>query len=186
MPPTEKSRILFAVSFPVRWAVVAGVGALGAALAVWLLREPTGAMVVPPLHPPRLRASNDPGKPAEAPENETVTEDTPTMPVGTVELPEQLDRRQLEAGMAKVKDHVERCRGLEAFVGTITVKLTIAKSGNVQSVSLVSPLLRTATTDCVTKAAHNASFPRFRGTLLPTIELTYPFLFPGASPGNAG
>jgi hypothetical protein len=170
------------VKFPVRWAVVAGVAALGAALTVWFLREPSGAMVVPPLHPPRLKAANDPGKAAEAPENEAVTEDAPTMPVGTVDLPEQLDRRQLEAGMAKVKELVERCRGLETFVGTITVKLTIARSGNVQSVVLVSPLLRTATTDCVTKAARNASFPRFRGTLLPTIELTYPFLFPG--PGS--
>src|SRR5690348_14124601 len=143
--------------------------ALGAALAVWLLREPSGAMTVPPLHPPRLRPSSEAGKPAEAPENDTASEDAPTMPVGTVDLPEQLDRRQLEAGMAKVKEHVERCRGLEAFVGTITVKLTIAKTGSVQSVSLVSPLLRTATTDCVTKAARGASFPRFRGTLLPTI-----------------
>jgi hypothetical protein len=88
---------------------------------------------------------------------------------------EQLGRLELEAGMAKVRSRVLACRDVERFDGTLLVHLTIARSGSVQGVSVLPPADQTATATCVRTAVKSASFPRFRGTYLPTIELTYPF-----------
>jgi hypothetical protein len=154
--------------------VVLGLFALGAALAVWLWRPPSGAVAAP-----ALQAVHLPPKPHAEPLDEIGgSEDAPLMPVGTKELPEQLDRRQLEAAMAKVK--IDKCKIADEppFAGTLTVRVTIAKSGNVQSVAVLPPADTSATGACVAKQIRReAAFPAFRGTLLPTIELTYPFLF---------
>jgi hypothetical protein len=88
---------------------------------------------------------------------------------------EQLGRLELEAGMDKVRAKVLGCREVEHFDGTLFVRLTIARSGSVQSASVLPPAAETATAQCVKKAVKSASFPHFRGTYLPTIELTYPF-----------
>jgi hypothetical protein len=164
------------VKLSVHSAILAGAALLFIAVVVWLVREPRAELVVPPLHPPRLKVAAV-AKGGDGLESEAGAEDAPMLPVGTVELPETLDRRQLEAGMAKVKKFVEKCRELQAFDGTVTVKLVIATNGNVQTGTLVSPPERNPLTDCVVKAARRASFPRFRGTLLPTVDLTYPFRF---------
>jgi hypothetical protein len=167
---------------PVPWrnrALVVALVTCAVALAIWWIREPDGKVSAPPITVPKLKRPTRHGA-ASAPdsiESDTV-EEAPTMPVGTSELPEQLDRHQLESGMAKTFNAVERCHDVERFVGRIRVHLVINKSGNPEKVQLVEPEVRTPTTDCVVKAVHrNATFPRFRGTLLPTVELTYPFLF---------
>jgi hypothetical protein len=155
--------------------VALGVLALSAAVAVWLWRPPSGAVAAPPLKPIHLQPK---AHVADSPEGETGSEDAPLMPVGTKELPEQLDRRQLEAGMQKVK--LDKCKHVEEppFTGTLTVRLTIARSGNVQSVAVLPPAEGTQTGICVAKQVkRDASFPAFRGTLVPTAELTWPFLF---------
>lgn len=159
----------------------AAVVLLLAALAGWSFYAPDHPATAPPLDPPRLPSAASRSKPEGAPDNEAPVEDLPTMPVGTIELPEQLDRRQLEAGMEKARKHVERCRAVEPFTGTLTVRVTIAKNGNVQSVALLPPpetIDKTPFGECVKKALKlRGSFPRFRGTVLPTIELQYPYLF---------
>jgi len=162
------------------WAIALSVCAFFGALITWVVRVPNAKLVVPPFEAPHgVKKLAHPGG---APEDEPALEDLPTMPVGTVELPEQLDRRQLEAGMEKVRQHVEKCRGLEPFSGTLTVRLTIAQSGGVKSVVVVPPKGEpprhdSPLADCVVKEVKRANFPRFRGSLIPTIELTYPFLF---------
>lgn len=166
------------LGFVNRWVVPVGLLGLVAALGARAAWAPDRPVAAPPLEPPKVTRA--PKAAADAPEAEGPAEDLPTMPVGTSDLPEQLDRRQLEAGMNKVKPHVFRCRELEQFVGYIKVRLVIARSGNVQSVHVVEPPERTRTTECVAKAVRTASFPRFRGTLIPTVELTYPFLFTAA------
>jgi outer membrane biosynthesis protein TonB len=168
-----------------RLPVLVGVlSALGVWLAIWLLHEPDAPVNAPKLVVPKIRRVHRPATTAaetgvsDAPEGEAPAEEAPTLPVGTSDLPEQLDRHQLEEGMEKARHAVEKCQPLEGFVGTITVHVTIAKTGNPQSTQLVAPKEKTATTDCVVKAVQrNASFPKFRGTVLPTTELTYPFLF---------
>jgi hypothetical protein len=178
------------------WIVVGGLLALGAGVAVWLHHEPSDPVVAPPLVVPIIkRSAVHAAAPAAAvpdsPEAEPAAEEAPTLPVGTAELPEQLDRRQLEQGMEKANNAVEKCHQLENFVGTIIVRVTIAQKGNPQSTQLATPAARTPTTDCVVKAVQrNASFPPFRGTTIPSIELTYPFLFKedghlGPDPGRA-
>jgi hypothetical protein len=162
---------------PKQWVAAVACVAGALALGLWLTHTPSAKVEAQPLHVPKLTNAQPKAHSTDSPENEGPAEEAPLMPVGTADLPEQLDRRQLEAGMAKAKIQIERCRRLEEFVGSLTVKLTIAKSGNVQSAVLVSPADKSQTSDCVLKTVRNASFPRFRGTLLPTVELTYPLLF---------
>jgi hypothetical protein len=166
-----------------RWAialvVVLGLGAL----AVRAIRMPSSPLQAAPFEPPKLQPKGVPRDGGNPEEEGTGMEEAPMMPVGTVEHPEQLDRRQLENTMDKVKHAVDqKCRGLEPFIGTLTIKLTIGQSGNVKSATAVppregSPVAPAMLEKCVIKEVKHANFPRFRGTLIPTIELTYPFLF---------
>ena len=55
--------------------------------------------------------------------------------------------------------------------------MVIDRSGGVKSAHALEPLDETATGQCVAEEVRHASFPHFRGTLTPTIELTYPFYF---------
>lgn len=160
------------------WALGSAVAFLALSVVIWYVRGPVGAVAAPPLDPPHLKGPSAASKRGtDAPENEAVVEDLPTMPVGTTDLPEQLDRRQLEAGMTKVKSQLPKCRPDVPFVGTVIVRLTIGKSGNVQSAQVVQPPEKTPFSECLAKVVKSASFPRFRGTVVPAIELTYPFLF---------
>ncbi len=161
------------------WAIALAVCAFFAALVGWVVHVPDAPVVVPPFDPPKVRlaAARDSGA---APEDEPVGEDLPAMPVGTADLPEQLARRKREAGMDEVKHRVDRCRGLEPFNGILTVRLTISQSGNVKSAVVVpQPAGAFPLADWLNKESKEDRFPRFRGLLIPTIELTYPFLFKG-------
>lgn len=72
---------------------------------------------------------------------------------------------------------LQSCRDVEQFAGILTVRLVIARSGNLQSAQVQPPAAETRTADCVKHALRGLQFPRFRGTYTPTIEWTYPFLF---------
>jgi hypothetical protein len=138
---------------------------------------------VPPLKTPRLRAlwEKDPAAQAAHPaqEDENAPEDeTPTLNVLTAGgLPEDPDRHEMEAAMDKVRKRVEACQSLEQLAGIIQVRLVIDRSGNVRSAHVLPPLDETQTGLCVAREVKHASFPRFRGTLTPTVELIYPFYF---------
>jgi hypothetical protein len=124
---------------PNRWTVAAplvGVGLLAGAVAWSLVPPDLAAPKVAPLEIPRPRAGDAAGAGGGvAPEDEAANEgDTPALPVG--ELREQLDRRELEAGMAKVKPSLHRCRGL-GWSGTLEVRVTIAPSGAVSGVTVL-------------------------------------------------
>jgi hypothetical protein len=168
-----------------RAALIAVLGA-GVVLAAWwqLAPGPTPRVrTLRPPHPVRAAAAADAG--ARTPDDETA-EDTPPAPVaaGPNDLPEQPSRHDLEAGMERVKKQVARCQSLEQVTGALWVRVVIARSGSVQSVSALPPHDKTPTGECVAKAVkHEASFPRFRGELTPTVELTFPFYFRGASDG---
>jgi hypothetical protein len=161
--------------------LVAAVVVFGGALFAWR-QDGAAPTQTPPVVTARLRALAAPaapgGQPAPSPssEEDVVAED-PTPAMDPSGVPEELGRRELEGGMERVRSQVEACQSLEQFVGIATVELAINRSGGVQSVTLLPPLDQTQTGECMAKAVKTATFPKFRGTLLPTIDLTYQFLF---------
>jgi hypothetical protein len=82
----------------------------------------------------------------------------------------ELDRRDVATAMTGVRVAVMKCRDLEQFEGTVTVKFVVDPSGKVSSVSSTR---KGPTGDCVAAAVKRASFPAFDGA--PT-SFTYPFL----------
>jgi hypothetical protein len=167
------------------WIVCAGVIAW-----VWLRPLHEGPLPAPVAHSARKARAVDPGRASLAqPEDEPVADEPTARPVQSGP-PEMLNRHDLENAMLKVMPKVMKCHDVEQFTGLVTVKLTIAKTGNLQSVSVLPPstgptgetpergaVAGIATGECVRKALRGLSFPRFRGTYVPTIEWTYPFLF---------
>jgi hypothetical protein len=160
--------------------VAVGIGGVAALAMGGTERHPSD---VPPLQTPRLRAlwDKDPAAHAAnpAPDDENAPEDeTPTLSVLTAGgLPEEPDRHEMEEAMEKVRKRVEACQSLEQLAGIVQVRVVIDRSGNVKSAHAVEPLDETQTGQCVAREVKHASFPRFRGTLTPTIELVYPFYF---------
>ena len=118
------------------------------------------------------------------PEDEPVADEPAAQPV-QAGPPEQLNRHDLENAMDHMQPRVLQCKEVEGYAGFLTVKLTIEHSGSLRSLSVLPPVDKTRTADCVKHALHGISFPRFRGTYFPQIEWSYPFLFPG-TPGPAG
>jgi hypothetical protein len=162
-------------------AVVALWVVCAAAIAwVWLRPMGDAPLPEPAAHARRAKkTTSSVNAPLAAPEDEPAAEDPAAAPV-RVGAPEMLNRHDLENAIDKVRAKVLQCRDVEQFSGLMTVKLQIARSGNLQSAIIEPPLQTTKTADCVKKALRSLSFPRFRGTYLPppgTIEWTYPFLF---------
>ena len=151
---------------------------------VWLRPMHEGSLPAPVVRAPR-KARVDPHRAAVAqPEDEPVAEEPTAQPVHSGP-PEQLNRHDLEAVIDKVKPKVlQQCAGVEQFSGFLTVKLTIEKNGSVRSIQVQPPVDKTRTADCVKHALHGLSFPRFRGTYIPEIEWSYPFLFAESAPGG--
>jgi hypothetical protein len=139
----------------------------------------------PPITTTRLRTlwiGAAPVKAAAAPSangasDEELPADDPLAVVETDGLPEEPSRHDFELAMAKVQAAVDACQALEQFVGTVQVHAVINKNGLLQSAQALPPLDTTETGKCVAKAVRAAQLPKFRGTLTPTIELTYPFYF---------
>lgn len=149
-----------------------------AAAIAWVWLRP---MHEGPLPPPVVRAARkarvDPRRaPVAQPEDEPVAEEPAAQPV-QAGPPEQLNRHDLENAIDRYRNKVLACRDVEQYTGFLMVKLTIERNGSVRSTSVQPPVDKTQTADCVKHALHGLSFPRFRGTYVPQIEWTYPFLF---------
>ena len=143
---------------------------------VWLRPMHEGSLPPPVVRAPR-KARVDPHRAAVAqPEDEPVAEEPTAQPVHAGP-PEQLTRHDLETAIDKVKPKVMQCREVEQFSGFLTVKLTIERNGGVKSAVVQPPVNNTRTAECVKHALHGLSFPHFRGTWMPQIEWSYPFLF---------
>lgn len=148
---------------------------------VWLRPMHEGPLPPPVVRAPR-KARVDPRHAAVAqPEDEPVAEEPAAQPVHSGP-PEQLNRHDLENVIDEVKPKVLQCHDVEQFSGFLTVKLTIEKSGAVKSIQVQPPVDKTRTADCVKHALKGLSFPHFRGTFIPQIEWSYPFLFPESAP----
>jgi hypothetical protein len=144
-------------------------------------RRPT---TPPAIQTPRLRAlwEKDPAvraaNVASDDEFAPADDDAPVMNVVTAGgLPEEPGRHDFEQAMLKIMPKLIACQSVEQLVGIVQVHLVIDKSGNVKSAQALPPIDQTQTGQCVAKESRHASFPRFRGTLTPTIELTYPIYF---------
>jgi hypothetical protein len=163
------------------WIVCTGVVAW-----VWLRPLHDGTLPGPRARTPHKARHVDPaGAPLAQPEDEPVADEPVAAPVSSGP-PEMPSRQDLEGPMLKVSQHVlQSCRDVEQFTGLMTVRLVIARSGNVQSTQVQPPSAETRTAECVKHALHGLSFPRFRGTYAPTIEWTYPFLFEDRSAAHA-
>lgn len=85
----------------------------------------------------------------------------------------ELDRGDVSRAMGAVRAAVMRCRDLEQFEGTVTVKFQVAPSGQVTSAEATGSKAGSPTGACVTAAVKKAKFPAFDGA--PT-SFTYPFL----------
>jgi hypothetical protein len=105
-------------------------------------------------------------------EDEPVEE--PPVPPSLDGRPELLGRRELQLAMDALRRRFSGCKGIENLSGNLQVKLRIARSGAVESVSILPPHEPTPTDNCIRQVARSGSFPRFRGTRIPVIELTYP------------
>ncbi len=150
---------------------------------VWLRPMHEGVLPSPVVRAPR-KARVDPRHAAVAqPEDEPVAEEPAAQPVHAGP-PEQLNRHDLEGAIDKVKPKVLQCRDVEQFSGFLTVKLTIEKNGAVKSIQVQPPVDKTRTADCVKHALKGLSFPHFRGTYIPQIEWSYPFLFADSAPAG--
>ncbi len=154
---------------------------------VWLRPMHEGALP-PPVARAARKARVDPRRAAVAqPEDEPVAEEPTAEPVHAGP-PEQLNRHDLEATIDKVKPKVLQCREVEQFSGFLTVKLTIEKTGALRSIAVQPPpgttTDKTRTIDCVKHALRGLSFPHFRGTYVPQIEWSYPFLFAESAPAG--
>jgi hypothetical protein len=91
----------------------------------------------------------------------------------TTELPERLDKSDIDAGMRPVADDVRRCKSGYGPSGSFTVELTAGADGTVTGAS-VSPLLAgTSTGACVERAVRAARFKRAKN---PT-TFNYPYTF---------
>jgi hypothetical protein len=147
---------------------------------VWLRPLHDGPLPAPVAHQRRKArpAEGDPAAALAQPEDEPVADEPAARPVQSGP-PEMLNRHDLENAMLKVQPKVMQCRDVEQFTGMLKVRMVIAKTGNLQSMTVLPPAEKTRTAECVKKALRNVTFPRFRGTLIPTIEWTYPFLFNG-------
>ena len=156
-----------------------------AAVIAWVWLRPMHEGVLPaPVEraPRRARASALDARAAVAqPEDEPVAEEPVAQPVHAGP-PEQLNRHDLENAIDKLAPKVLQCRNVEQFTGFVSVRMTIEKNGSVRSLTVLPPVDKTLTADCVKRALHGLSFPRFRGTYVPQIEWTYPFLFAGDAP----
>lgn len=161
-----------------RRAIVALWIVCAAAIAwVWLRPMHEGTLPPPVVRAPRkARAKVDPHAALAQPEDEPVADEPAAQPV-QAGPPEQLNRHDLENAIDRYRSKVLACKSVEQYSGFLTVKLVIERNGSVHSTSVLPPVDKTLTADCVKHALHGISFPRFRGTFIPQIEWTYPFLF---------
>jgi len=143
---------------------------------VWLRPMHDGTLPPPVTRAPRkARAKVDPHAALAQPEDEPVADEPAAQPVRTGP-PEQLNRHDLENAIDHYRSKVLACKDAEQYNGFVMVKMTIERNGSLHSISVQPPVDKTRTADCVKHALHGLSFPHFRGTYVPQIEWTYPFM----------
>lgn len=90
----------------------------------------------------------------------------------TAELPEQLDRSMVRAGIEKIKPRVIACGERTSVKGTVTLSITVAADGKVREVAVqVTPDVSLG--ECVAAAIRKAEFV----TTAHSTTFTYPFAF---------
>jgi hypothetical protein len=92
---------------------------------------------------------------------------------GDDNLPDQLGKGEIVAGMSKIKGRVGSCYDQFKVPGLANVSVTIGHSGSVRSASVSGAFSGTPTGSCVEKAVKGASFPRFKGA---DQTINYPFM----------
>lgn len=88
-------------------------------------------------------------------------------------LPETLNKSQIQGGMRSTKTKVQACFDRFKVPGLARVSITIGRKGRVTSAKVKGVFAGTPTGDCVKKATRGARFPKFKGS---PITITYPFL----------
>ncbi len=89
---------------------------------------------------------------------------------GGAPLPKNLNRSQVQAGMKSAAGAIKRCG--QGAGGTITMSVTIAKTGRVISANATGAHAGTPVGLCAARAARKARFPKFDG---PNLKVKYPF-----------
>lgn len=86
-------------------------------------------------------------------------------------LPDRLERSQIQAGMRKVKGRVKGCYDRFKVPGLAMVRVTISGSGKVSSARVSGLFAGTPTGSCVASAVKSARFARCKKST----TITYPF-----------
>jgi hypothetical protein len=90
------------------------------------------------------------------------------------ELPSKLDKRAVVTSLSCVKFAVAECYDLYQNKGEAGPRITVAPSGEVESVVLTAgSLAQTQEGECIRRMATAARFPRFAG---PSQTIDYPFM----------
>jgi len=85
--------------------------------------------------------------------------------------PRELDRKQIQRGMARLRSRVQACFDKFKVPGLLRVRTTVQPSGRASG-RVVGELAGTPTASCVVRALPSLSFPTFTG---PPMTFTYPF-----------
>ena len=99
----------------------------------------------------------------------------PTPPVGpdpSLQIPVTLDRADVLAGMALVKNQVQFCMRQESRTEPVTVAIEIEGTGRVVGSRAEGNAAGTAVASCIEGAVTRATFRRFSGR---NVTIRYPF-----------
>jgi hypothetical protein len=102
-----------------------------------------------------------------------LTSATIQVPAGDPNLPLQLSRGEIVAGMRAVSGRVHACFDAYKEPGTAMVSVQIVGDGSVRSATVLGKLAGTQTAQCLTRAVESASFRKFSGS---PMSISYPFI----------
>ena len=85
----------------------------------------------------------------------------------------RLETAEIKAGMAKVKGTARACGSANSTSGVVQVKVTIAPSGSVSTVTILGEFAGKPAGACVKEAVQGASFPKWEGTPM-TVNFSFP------------
>ena len=111
------------------------------------------------------RATRDASCPEELTDEQQKARDYAALPV-------QLSPKQINATLTPAKMRVHDCYAEFEVAGTATVKMTVSREGNIETLNLMPPFDKTPTGYCIRTALKGITFPRFKGEKM---IITYPF-----------
>jgi predicted Zn finger-like uncharacterized protein len=91
---------------------------------------------------------------------------------GGSNLPKQLEKFQIQAGMKRVVGRVQSCYDKYRVPGLAMVKVTIGRAGRIVNANVAGLFSGTPTGSCIKSAVRAARFPKFSGE---PISIVYPF-----------